>query len=194
MRHYPGDDDAPFAWAHASGWSLLPDGRQRISCVVTTRNDIATLRVLLPLLSDVLTETGHAWELIAVDVASVDETQAVLRGWCRLPGYRLIVLEAPVTHDRAIVAGVEAARGDAVIVLDARIDHPLHLIAEMIVRWELGYPVIYAMRDAVSGESVLRWSGHHGASCADGDVELRLFEQPGDLVLMDRDVVRDLLR
>lgn len=172
---------------------MPPEGRRRVSCVLTTRNEIGILRPMLPMLSDVLTESGHAWELIAVDVASVDDTERILRGWCELPGHRVIVLDAPVPHDRAVLTGVRAARGDAIVVLDARIEHPLHLIGEMLRHWEAGHQLICAVAEPASHRSVLRWPGW-ARPLADGDwVEMRLFEQPGDLVLMDRDVARDLL-
>lgn len=198
-------------WAHASGWAQLQGTRHSISCVLPAHNHLSVMRDLLPLLSDRLTECGYPWEVIVVDAASTDGTEGVLSAWCELPGYRLIAIEDSVGRAGAIVIGLEAARGDAVVLLDAITDHPLSLIGEMVRQWEDGATVVYAQRgggaDAVAagvagananaapGTSVLRTPGHgpfgspHAQAAA-----LPVADDRGDLMLLDRAVVRDLLR
>jgi hypothetical protein len=192
-RWYPASDDMGAGWAHVSGWAQLYGTRRSLSCVIPARDQLATLRELLPPLSDLLTECGYPWELIVVDVASRDGTERVLSAWCELPGYRLIALDEQVGRAGAIVTGFEAARGDAVILLDATVQHPLSLIGDMVQRWETGEPVVVATHDAHSGNSVLRVPGQprQDDSVMAG---LRLADDASDLVLLDRRVVLDLLR
>lgn len=192
-RWYPAPDDSGAGWAHVSGWAQLYGTRRSLSCVIPARDQLPALRELLPPLSDLLTECGYPWELIVVDVASRDGTERVLSAWCELPGYRLIALDEDVGRAGAIVTGFEAARGDAVILLDATAEHPLSIIGAMVQRWEAGEPVVVAVHDARSGNSVLRVLGQ---TQRDGSAPagLRLADDASDLVLLDRRVVLDLLR
>lgn len=190
-RWYPEADDIGSGWAHASGWAQLYGTRRSVSCVLPVRNQLHALRTLLPQLSDLLTECGYPWEAIVVDSASSDGTEPVLRAWCELPGYRLLALDDDVGRASSIVLGFEAARGDAVILLDAQAPHPLSLIHEMVQRWEAGATVIYAARDTRSGDSELRVPGQAGPSALGG---MRLADDGADLVLLDKVMVRELLR
>ncbi len=160
--------------------------------MIPLRNQLPALRSVLPALSDVLTECGFPWEVIVVDCASSDGTERVFRSWCELPGYRLIALDD--VHDRAgaTVLGLEAARGDAVILMDTCAAHPLSMLQEMVMRWENGALALHATRNVHTGESIVRAAhdgngsfDHTGLEPADGDA---------NLVLLDRTVVRDLLR
>lgn len=194
-RWYPASDDTGAGWAHVSGWAQLHGTRRSVSCVIPAHDQLPTLRTLLPPLSDLLTECGYPWEVIIVDTGSTDGTERVLSAWCELPGYRLVVLDENVGRAGAIVIGFEAARGDAVILLDAMVEHPLPIIGEMVQRWEAGDRVVVAARDAHSGDSVLRVPGQGQARQDNSAMAgLRLADDRGDLVLLDKLVVRDLLR
>jgi glycosyltransferase involved in cell wall biosynthesis len=195
-RWYPSaDDTGSTGWAHASGWAQLYGTRRSVSCVIPVHNHLPQLRALLPVLSDLLTECGYPWETIIVDSGSSDGTEHVLRAWCELPGYRLLVIDDDVGRASSIVLGLEAARGDGVILLDAEAAHPLTMISEMVQRWEAGAPAIYAAVDASNGDSELRVPGQgRAAQDASGFVGLRLADDRGDLVLLDKTLVRELLR
>jgi glycosyltransferase involved in cell wall biosynthesis len=195
-RWYPeADDTGVTGWAHASGWAQLYGTRRSVSCVIPAHNHLPQLRQLLPLLSDLLTECGYPWETIVVDSGSTDGTEHVLRAWCELPGYRLLALDDDVGRATAVVLGLEAARGDAVILLDVETPHPLSMISEMVLRWEAGAGAIYAAIDPRSGDSELRAPGQ-GLSPADSSAlsGLRLADDRTDLVLLDKLLVRELLR
>lgn len=190
VRVHPGIGHEP-GWAHVSGWMQLQGDTRTVSVVVVASNDAGALREQLPALSDLLTESAHPWEIVVVDHGSADRTEALMRGWCELPGYRAIVFDSRLPHGSAVTLGLQAARGDAVIVLDARTAHPLPLVSQMLMRWELGQPLLHAAQ--VEGISEVLWPDApvcRGATRA----RVRLFEQRGDLVLLDRSVVREILR
>jgi glycosyltransferase involved in cell wall biosynthesis len=175
-----------------SGWAQLNGKRRCISCIVPARNELAALRTLLPALSDRLTECGYPWEIIVVDRASADATESVLRAWCDLPGFRLIALDDPFDRASALVLGLEAARGDAVILLDANTDDRLSALNEVILRWESGRQVIYATADPHTGDTVVR--SPRALPGADRTSELGMNGDTAELVLLDREVVRGLMR
>lgn len=149
----PSARDEP-SWAHASGWAQLSGSRQTVSCVLACRDHARTLAQLLPILSDTLTECGYPWELIVADCGSADGTDVLIQSWTELSGFRLLSLPARTQPPEAVEAGILAARGDAVVLLDPTLPHSPELIPQMILQWEGDARLVYARRDA-SGESLL---------------------------------------
>lgn len=144
------------SWAHASGWAQLSGSRQTVSCVLPCRDKARTLAMLLPILSDTLTECGYPWEVIVVDCGSVDGTDTLMSAWGELPGFRCIPMDGSVRLESAFEAGILAARGDAVILLDPALPHSPELIPAMLQQWEADARLVYASREG-RGASALRW-------------------------------------
>jgi len=72
------------------------------------------------------------------------------------PRLRLVRLSRNFGHQAAITAGLEAARGEAVVVIDADLQDPPELIPELVARWRDGYDVVYAVRAERTGENPVR--------------------------------------
>lgn len=144
------------SWAHASGWAQLSGSRQTVSCVLPCRDSAHTLATLLPILSDTLTECGYPWEVIVVDCGSVDGTDSLMSAWGELPGFRRLPMDGSARLESAFEAGILAARGDAVILLDPAAPHSPELIPAMLQQWESDARLVYASREG-RGASVLRW-------------------------------------
>ncbi len=191
--HTDAHDTAP-SWAHVSGWAQLSGTRRTVSCVLTCRNQAPTLATLLPFLSDTLTECGYPWELIVVDIASVDQTPALLAGWAELPGFQSLSLHPGAAASNAFALGLYRARGDAVILLDAALEHNPALIPRMILKWEDQARVVFAQRDQGSGASrLVSWDDTDLQRQAAG----RDFPFPREataLGLLDRRVLTELMR
>jgi glycosyltransferase involved in cell wall biosynthesis len=145
------------SWAHASGWAQLSGARRAVSLVMACRNHARTLSKLLPILSDTLTECGYPWEIIVVDCGSSDETDALMAAWCELPGFRHLPLGRDARPEAAFEAGILAARGDAVILLDPALPHSPELIPPMILQWETDARLVYAQHDASGASTLQRW-------------------------------------
>jgi glycosyltransferase involved in cell wall biosynthesis len=155
---YPRQPDDAASWAHSSGWGELNANRRRISCIAHAYNDCVRLTRLLPALSDALTECGYPWELIAIDAGSEDGTGEFLATLSELPGFRSIRLGRGTSKAESVMAGLQASRGDAAVLVDARTGHSPRLIPDMIFRWECGAKVAYAIGNRESGGSdIVSW-------------------------------------
>lgn len=189
-RHGPATPparDEP-SWAHASGWAQLSGSRQTVSCVLPCRDKARTLSKLLPILSDTLTECGYPWELIVVDCGSVDGTDALMLAWTELPGFRVLPLAASTRPAQAVEAGILAARGDAVILLDPALPHTPELIPQMILRWESDARLVYAHHEP-SGTSALRQWDEARMEHERAQPDLTLPPECMELGLLDRRLV-----
>ena len=166
----------------------------RLSCVVPCWNEATNLAQLLPQLATTLTELCEEWEVVLVDDGSTDGTPSLLADWARRPGFRALQLSRNFGKEAALTAGLEAAQGDAVVMMDADLQHSPGLIAPMIRHWQAGADVVYALRQSRADESGIKRLGarlfYALVNAADR------FEVPagaGDFRLMDRAVVNALL-
>ncbi len=168
-----------------------------VSCIVPSLNEADSLQVLLPALQAVLTkdDLGLDWEIIVVDDGSTDARPALMAHWSTTPGFRYVQLSRNFGKEAALTAGLEAAQGDAVICLDADLQHPPELIPEMLARWRTGADMVYAVRAHRNEESVLKRLGSRAlyALLTKGS-RVNIPQDAGDFRLMDRRVVSALLQ
>lgn len=96
-------------------------------------------------------------ELIFVDDGSRDRTRELLRACAAADDrIRVIGFARNFGHQTAITAGIDAARGDAVVLIDADLQDPPEVIHQMLSRWREGYDVVYGTRTQRPGESVFK--------------------------------------
>ncbi len=176
------------SWAHASGWAQLSGSRQTVSCVLPCRDRAHTLSMLLPILSDTLTECGYPWEVIVVDCGSGDGTDTLMSAWGELPGFRYVPLDASARLESAFEAGILAARGDAVILLDPSLPHSPELIPQMLMQWEADARLVYATKDGHGG-SLLRWWDEARTERETAQPDMHLPPECMALSLLDRRLV-----
>ncbi len=168
--------------------------RPRLSCVIPCWNEARSLARLLPQLCATLAEHVDEWEIVLVDDGSTDETPQLLAAWSRKPGFRVLQLSRNFGKEAALTAGLQAARGDVVVTMDADLQHSPSLIPTMIRHWQAGVDVVYAVRRNRQGEGILKRLGarwFYALLNAAGR-----FEVPagaGDFRLMDRAAVDALL-
>jgi glycosyltransferase involved in cell wall biosynthesis len=169
------------------------EGR-RLSVVVPMHNEAAVLDALFARLGGLDAQLDCALEIVCVDDGSRDETLALLRERAaRDPRVKVLALARNFGKEAALTAGVEAARGDMVVPLDADLQDPPELIAEFVSLWEQGYDVVYGVRADRSSDSFVKR--------LTAGLFYRLFNQladfpippsTGDFRLMDRQVVAAL--
>jgi len=165
-----------------------------LSCVVPCWNEAESLERLLPLLIDTLNVWAGNWEIILVDDGSTDDTVQRLQTWENVPGFRVLQLSRNFGKEAALTAGLQAAGGEVVVMMDADMQHPPNLIPAMIAHWNRGADMVYALRVNRDDEGAVKRLGTKWfyRLMNRGD----RFEIPagaGDFRLMDRVVVDALL-
>jgi polyisoprenyl-phosphate glycosyltransferase len=133
-----------------------------ISLVVPLYKEAANLRAFLSSVTSELDKTGCRFELIIVDDGSPDETWQILSEDARLiPALHGLRLSRNFGKELALCAGLDRARGDAVIVMDGDGQHPTTLLPEMIRQWRTtGADIVEAVKTKRGPES---FTGRTGA-------------------------------
>ena len=117
----------------------------RLSCVVPAYNEAANLETFLPALHEAVRLLSAECEIVLVDDGSKDATHALaLRMAEHLP-LQYVQLSRNFGKEAAMSAGLDYARGNAVLLIDADFQHPLPLIAEMVQLWNSGYDMVYGV-------------------------------------------------
>ncbi|SEE00349.1 Glycosyltransferase involved in cell wall bisynthesis [Rhizobiales bacterium GAS188] len=174
--------------------SLAPT-RVELSVVIPVFNEAENLGPLVARLSPVLEKETPDWEILFVDDGSRDASMEAIRrlnaGERRV---RALSFSRNFGKEVAIAAGLDAAQGNAVIIMDADLQHPPEIISEFVKRWREGYAVVYAQRQGRAYEGPLK----RGFTRLFYQIfarlgETQLFEEAGDFQLFDRQAV-DALR
>src|SRR5260370_14299801 len=127
------------------------------SIVVPVLNEEGVLPVAVRSLDILMAELDGPAETIFVDDASTDCSSIILRDKAKTdPRYRYIGLSRNFGHQVAITAGMDAAAGEAIIVMDADLQDPPEIVGEMIAKWKEGLEVVYARRLSRAGESAFK--------------------------------------
>lgn len=166
-----------------------------LSIVVPVHNEAANLPLLVERLRAVLAGEVASWEVVFVDDGSRDETLAVIRDLNAAdPRISAVSFSRNFGKEIAIAAGLDHALGDAVIIMDADLQHPPETIPAFLAKWREGYLNVYGQRTDREGETRMkrgfakmfyRIFGYFG--------ETPLPEGAGDFRLLDRKAV-DALR
>ncbi|HEY8834797.1 MAG TPA: glycosyltransferase family 2 protein [Chthoniobacterales bacterium] len=141
---------------------MEPERPPLISLVVPLYKEAANLRAFLSSVTSELDKTGCRFELIIVDDGSPDETWQILSDDARkIPTLHAFRLSRNFGKELALCAGLERARGDAVIVMDGDGQHPTALLPEMIRLWRTtGADIVEAVKTKRGPES---FTGRTGA-------------------------------
>jgi glycosyltransferase involved in cell wall biosynthesis len=124
-----------------------------LSLVIPCYNEEPVLPLLRDELNRFLPTLGMPVEVILVDDGSSDQTLPLLLNWAaENPAIKILVLARNFGHQNAATAGLNAAEGDAVVLLDADLQDPLEVIRQMIAKYREGYDVVYGQRLSREGE------------------------------------------
>lgn len=119
----------------------------KLSIVIPAYNEGGNIRLLLDRLVEEL-KNYPLYEVIVVDDGSKDNTPEVVRE-CHNQNQiiKLISLSRNFGHQNALKAGLDHAKGDCIISMDADLQHPPSIIPEMIEKWKQGYDIVYTLRE-----------------------------------------------
>ena len=107
----------------------------KLSVVVSVYNEEQVLDLFYQEISNVLNKCSFQYELIFVNDGSIDKTQKILES-LHNPNVRIITFSRNFGHEAAMIAGIDYAKGDAVLCMDGDLQHPPRLIPEIIERFE----------------------------------------------------------
>ncbi len=172
-----------------------PNGRslRLLSVVAPVYNEEATIEQFYGRICSAL--QGLRFELVLVDDGSTDGSERELAKLASNdPRVRVVQLSRNFGHQTALTAGLDHARGDAVVMLDADLQDPPELIPTMLEHWQAGCDVIYAVREQRDGESRFKLStARWFYALFDRLAQVDLEHNSGDFRMLDRRALDALL-
>ncbi len=168
--------------------------RPVVSLVLPVYNEEAVIPELGRRLHAFLPVLGVTSEVIFVNDGSRDRSLELLRELCSAnPNFRLVSFSRNFGHQSAITAGLDYAGGQAVVVMDADLQDPPEVVAEMLDKWRAGFDVVHAVRRRREGESrfklVTAWAFYRLLRAVVG---ISIHVDAGDFRLMSRRAVLTL--
>jgi glycosyltransferase involved in cell wall biosynthesis len=162
-----------------------------LSVVIPALNEEENVELMYRRLAEVLDAIGDDWELIFSVDPSTDRTEELVDALCKRDRrVRMLRFSRCFGQPMAILAGMEASSGDAVVVIDCDMQDPPELIPELVRRWREGFDVVYAQRRSREGETlpkrIVSALGYRALSRI-ADVEIP--PNTGEFRLMSRRVV-----
>lgn len=134
------------------------DNKKLLSIIIPCFNEeeviSETFKRILKIASEI---TYLDIEIIFIDDGSKDLTPVLLQNFVNKENFvKAIFLSRNFGHQIAVTAGLDASKGDAVVIIDADLQDPPEVIHEMILEWEKGYDVVYGKRIDRKGESIFK--------------------------------------
>jgi len=166
----------------------------KYSIVVPVYNEEEVIHETYRRLTEVMRSTKEAYELLFVNDGSRDRTAEIIKAYSEQdPAVVLLDFARNFGHQIAITAGMNHARGEAVVVIDADLQDPPELILEMIEKWKQGFDVVYAKRTKRKGETYFKKQTaamFYRFLRAMTDIDIPL--DTGDFRLLDRKVCNQM--
>ena len=169
--------------------------RPALSVVVPMCNEEGSVHPLVRELVAVLKGIGVTYEIVLVDDGSRDATwQRITRLAAESPAVIGVSLSRNFGHQRALLAGLQLARGQAVVSMDGDLQHPPELIPSLYEAWRQGYKVVNTQRrDEVVASRFKRFTSRYFYKLFSILAEVPMAEGNSDFRLLDRTAVDALV-
>ena len=161
----------------------------KITLLIPCYNEQEVLEQLWLRLNTILGEiSAVSFEILFINDGSTDNTLHVIKKLAaQHPQISYLDLSRNFGKELAMIAGLDYADSDAVIIMDADLQHPPELIPEMIAYWKEGYDDVCAKRRQRTGESFIRrWAANTFYSLLQKISTIKIQEHVGDFRLLDR--------
>ena len=143
--------------------------------------------------SVVSSNSGYEWEFLLVNDGSTDQTLQLMQQLCAADShYHYLDLSRNYGKEIAIMAGLDYAKGDAVIIMDADMQHPTSVIPQMLSYWEQGYDDVYAQRQTSDESWMKRNTSKAYYKLLQKSTNIPIQRDTGDFRLLDRKCIEAL--
>jgi len=162
-----------------------------ISVIVPAYNEEEVIRSFHMRLVDTIDNMEENFEIIYVNDGSSDSTLKILKQFCAEDKrVGLIDLSRNFGKEIAMTSGIDHARGDAVIVIDADLQDPPELIVNLVEKWNEGFDIVNAQRESRAGETWFKkYTAHIFYRLIKRTTNVNIPEDTGDYRLLDRKAV-----
>ena len=178
-----------------AGQGVRSSGRGMLSIVIPAYNEQDNVRRVYERLRNVMASVDMDWELIFSVDPGTDATEELILELRRDDArVKMLRFSRRFGQPMATIAGLEAAGGDAVVVIDCDLQDPPELIPELLARWREGHHVVYAQRRTRAGETLpKRIIAAIGYRLIKRIADVEIPPNTGDFRLMSRRVVDNVV-
>ena len=168
--------------------------KRKVTILLPAYNEEASFSLMEKCMSQVVEENpDYDWEFLLVNDGSTDNTlQQMIRLHQKDPHYNYLDLSRNYGKEVALMAGFDYATGDALIIMDADMQHPVNVIPEMLKYWEEGYDDVYAQRQGSQESWLKRKTSHWYYKVLQSLTRVPIQKDTGDFRLLDRSCVEAL--
>lgn len=164
---------------------------QLISIVIPTYNEVENIQPIYDAATPVLQSLPYMYEIIFVDDGSQDGTMDKINQLVAQDQHvKLVELARNFGKEVALTAGLDAAFGDAVIMMDADLQHPPELIPDFIAKWEAGADVVIGVRNGYKTSAFKKLASNSYYKVVNGMFDTNLIPHATDFRLLDKTVCR----
>jgi dolichol-phosphate mannosyltransferase len=161
------------------------------SIIAPIYNEVGNIPEMFRRVKDTMESTLETWELLMIDDGSTDGSTDEIRKLALQDSHiKPVIFARNFGHQIAVTAGLDYAKGEAVVIIDADLQDPPEVILDLISKWKEGYEVVYAQRTEREGES---WFKLFTASIFYRMIyritDVNIPMDTGDFRLLDRKVV-----
>lgn len=140
-----------------------------------------------------LDNSNYEWQFLMVNDGSTDDTlQQMQQLQAADSRYHYLDLSRHYGKEIAIMAGLDYAEGDAIIIMDADMQHPIDVIPEMLKYWEEGYDDVFAQRQESHESWIKQTTSHLYYQLLQHSTDITIQMNTGDFRLLDRKCVEAL--
>jgi len=164
-----------------------------ISLIIPIYNEEKNIPILYETVKKVINNTSYSWELIFVNDGSADKSIFELKKIRNIDNrVKIIDFSRNFGKEIATTAGINNCHGDACMMIDADLQHPVELIPEFLKKWEEGAEVVVGVRKKNKGEGwVKKFGSYFFYKIINRISDMEIVSQATDFRLLDKEVINE---
>lgn len=173
---------------------MMTDSMKTVTIILPAYNEEASFDLMKERMQQVMKQNpGYNWEFLMVNDGSTDHTlQLMVKMHLQDSHFCYLDLSRNYGKEMAMMAGFDYANGDAVIVMDMDMQHPIEVIPEMLAYWEQGYDDVYAQRSNSKECWLKRKTSQWYYELLQSVTKVPIQKDTGDFRLLDRSCINAL--